>query len=242
MRFAAFESLAWQEWERIPEHFRGGVDALAIERDAKAHPDRPDVYTLGECLTETWPSDFGGPDTTRSTVVLYYGSFRRLAALDPEFDWEAEIWETLTHELQHHLESLASDEGLLDVDAAMEEHFARREGQPFDPFYYRAGEALGRGVYRLDGVYFIEVEGGAKGEGEVRFEWEGAGYRIRTAREEGDVVFAEVVGGVSPAPAELHVVLLFPRDRPRGLRALFRRSGPRTAECEVIAERIAAGP
>jgi hypothetical protein len=240
MRFAAFEELAWREWESIPEHFRGGVDSLRVERDARAHADRPDVYTLGECLTETYPSEVGGPETTRSTVVLYYGSFRRLAALDPEFDWEAEVWETLTHELQHHLESVAVDEGLLDVDAAMEEHFARRDGEPFDPFYYRSGEAMGRGTYRLDGLYFIEIEGEGEADRTIRFVWDEVTYRIPAPAVEGDVVFAEVVGGVAPAPAELYLVLLFPRDRPRGLRALFRRGGPRVAECEVTAERVPA--
>lgn len=242
MKFAEFESLAWREWERIPVHFRGGVDALVIERDARAHPDKADVFTLGECLTESWPSDFGGPDTTRSSVVLWYGSFRRLAALDPEFDWEAEIWETLTHELQHHLESLASDESLLDADAAMDQHFARRDGEPFDPLYYREGEALGGGRYRLDGLYFIEIDRVAEATGAapawVDFDWEGRRYRIPSIEAAGDIVFVEVTDGIEPAPAELHLVLLFPFDRPRGLRALFRRGGPRVGECEARAERL----
>jgi hypothetical protein len=253
MKFAEFESLAGMEWERIPPHFRGGVDGLVIERDALAHPAKPDVYTLGECITESWPSDYTGPETTRSSVVLYYGSFRRLAALDPDFDWEAEIWETLTHELRHHLESLAADEDLLDVDAAMEEHFARRDGESFDPLYYRAGESLGRGIYRLDGVYFVEIEGAgaeaasfAEGEGagagrpRVEFEWEGQRYGIGLPDVDADIVFAEVVDGVTPAPSELHLVLLFPSDRPRGLRALLRRKGPRVADIEVSAERMRA--
>lgn len=240
MRFAEFEELAWREWERIPPDFRGGVDALVIERDARAHPDKPDVYTLGECITEAWPSDYKGPESTRSSVVLYYGSFRRLADLDPEFDWEAEIWETVTHELRHHLESLAADEKLLDVDAAMDEHFARRDGEPFDPFYYRAGESLGGGVYRLDGVYFIEIESAGEGGGStaIDFEWEGERYRVAGVKVDADIIFAEVVGGVTPSPAELHLVLLFPVDRPRGLRALLRRSGPRAGECTVVAERV----
>ncbi|MGD8277633.1 MAG: metallopeptidase family protein, partial [Gemmatimonadota bacterium] len=231
MKFAEFEEIARAEWERIPAHFRGGVDGLVIERDALAHPEKRDIYTLGECVTESWPSDYQGPDTTRSSVVLYYGSFRRLATLDPDFDWEAEIWETLTHELRHHLESLADDEALLDVDAAMEEHFARREGESFDPFYYRAGESLGRGVYRLDGLYFVEIEGagaeaavfageGAAGAGAgpakqgVTFVWEGNRYDVALPDLDADIVFAEVVEGVEPAPAELHLVLLFPVDRP----------------------------
>ena len=253
MKFAEFETLARAEWEEIPSHFRGGVDGLVIERDARAHPEKRDIYTLGECITESWPSDYTGPDTMRSSIVLYYGSFRRLAALDPDFDWEAEIWETLTHELRHHLESLADDEELLDVDVAMDEHFARRDGEPFDPFYYRAGESLGRGIYRLDGVYFVEIEeagaeaeafagagAGAAGAGTVgvTFEWEGERYGVALPAVDADIVFAEVVEGVKPAPSELHLVLLFPVDRPRGLKAFFRRRGLRVADIEVKAERV----
>ncbi|MGH7505187.1 MAG: metallopeptidase family protein [Longimicrobiales bacterium] len=107
MTFDVFERHARSEWDRIPDRYREGIDGLVVERDAKPHPDAPDVYTLGECVTEAYPSDFGGPDTIRSAVVLYYGSFLRLSRLDETFDWEEEVWETLTHELQHHLESLA---------------------------------------------------------------------------------------------------------------------------------------
>lgn len=246
MKFAEFEQRAWQEWEKIPARYRGGIDALVIERDARGHPDKDEIYTLGECVTETWPSDYGGPDTTRSQVILYYGSFRRLAAGDPDFDWEAEIWETLTHELQHHLESLADDEGLLDSDAAMEQHFARRDGEPFDPFYYRAGERLSGGAYRLEEMVFLEIEladgmagTAAAGAGRaVRFEWEGTSYRATDVPVTADVVFAEVVEGVEPAPAELHLVVLFPKGRRGALRALLRRRGPSVAECKVRAERV----
>jgi hypothetical protein len=112
VQFDEFEQRARDEWERIPAEYRQGVDGLVVERRAQPHPSLPDVYTLGECVTESYPSDFGGPDTIRSAVVLYYGSFFRLARLDEEFDWEHELWETLTHELQHHLESLASEDAL----------------------------------------------------------------------------------------------------------------------------------
>ena len=158
MDFATFEQRARQEWERIPETFKAGVDGLVVERPARRHPSRPDVYTLGECVTETWPSDWGGPDTTRSWLLLHYGSFRRLAALDPDFDWDNELWETLTHELQHHLESLADDDALGDVDYAVEENFKRRDGESFDPLFFRAGEPAGPGRYRVEDELFQEHE------------------------------------------------------------------------------------
>ena len=92
---------------------------------ADVDPSLPDVYTLGECVTESYPSDFGGPETTRSVVVLYYGSFFRVSRQDDAFDWEVELWETLTHELQHHLESLAADDSLIDMDYAADENYRR---------------------------------------------------------------------------------------------------------------------
>lgn len=140
MRFDEFEARAFDDWERIPDTYKHGIDGLRVEKRALPHPGHEDIYTLGECATEVYPSDFGGPDTIRSAVVLYHGSFRKLADLDPDFDWEHEIWETLTHELRHHLESLAAEDALEDVDYAADENFKRLNGEPFDPFFYQRGE------------------------------------------------------------------------------------------------------
>ncbi|NIP79913.1 MAG: hypothetical protein GWM90_12100, partial [Gemmatimonadetes bacterium] len=156
MDLAAFEREATRVWEEIPDEYRSGVDGLVIDRGDRAHPTLPDIYTLGECLTESYPSDWGGPDTTRSVLVLYYGSFRRLDGLDPEFDWEYEIWETVTHELRHHLESLALEDALEDVDYAMDENFKRFQGDPFDPYFFRSGEQVAPGVYEVERDIFLE--------------------------------------------------------------------------------------
>src|SRR5690606_24793658 len=110
LKYAEFERRAQQVYESIPAAYKAGVDGLVASREAHPHPELPDIWTLGECLTESWPSEWQGPETTRSVVVLYWGSFRSLAAQDETFDWEEEIWETLTHELRHHLESLASED------------------------------------------------------------------------------------------------------------------------------------
>ena len=200
MKFAEFERHAAAEWERIPESFKGGVDALIVERDARAHPARPGVYTLGECLTESWPSGYAGPDTTRSALVLYYGSFLRLASEDPGFDWKAEIWETLTHELQHHLESLAAENDLEDVDAAVEENFKRVDGEPFDPFFYLDGEDLGDGWYRVEDAWFLEIDEDDLGPERIAtFAWEGVPYRIRVPASAEETLFltADAVPGMT---------------------------------------------
>ena len=107
MEFKDFERHARRIFREIPDVYRQGIDGLTVSRDAPEHPDHPGVYTLGHCLTEEHLSDYGSPDTTRSVIALYWGSFSALAAQNPDFEWEEEIWETLTHELRHHLESLA---------------------------------------------------------------------------------------------------------------------------------------
>jgi hypothetical protein len=233
MDFAEFERRAGEEWERIPEEYRDGVDGLVVERAARRHPSLPEVYTLGECRTEAYPSDFGGPDTVRSVVVLYYGSFFRLSRNDPEFDWEGELWETLTHELQHHLESLAADDALIDMDYAADENFKRYDGATFDPFFHRHGIPED-GWLRVDDEYFAEVT--ASPGDVVTFEWAGRPYELTAPRDDFDVAFIRVGGGVDGASAPLHVVLV----RPAGgwvkrVAALWRRRPPRVVEAEADA-------
>jgi predicted Zn-dependent protease with MMP-like domain len=235
VKFDEFEALARKEWDDIPPEFKGGVDALVVEREAKVHPHRAEVYTLGECITETWPSDFGGPDTIRSALVLYYGSFRRLADGEPGFDWRAEIWETLTHELRHHLESLAADDHLEDLDAAVEENFRRSDGEAFDPLFFRLGERLGDGWYQLEDAFFLEVD--AASCETVEFTWHGVRYRVQLPHIDEDVVFLTIEGGVDDPPSELCLVLL----RQRRLRARLRaalKGGWKVAEATAVAERV----
>ena len=142
MRFREFERAARRAFGEIPEEYTSGLDGLSVRQEALPHPVFPDIYTLGMCSTESYPSDWQGPETTRSVVALYYGSFRELSRLDPGFDWEGELWETLTHEVRHHLESLADQDELGGVDYAMEESFKRSEGLDFDPCYYQSGDEI----------------------------------------------------------------------------------------------------
>ena len=231
MQFEVFERRAWEEWERIPPEYKHGVDGLVIERAAQPHPELPDVYTLGECVTENYPSEFGGPDTIRSAVVLYYGSFFRLSREDAAFDWEQELWDTLTHELQHHLESLATDDALVDMDYAADENFKRLEGHSFDPLFFRSGRRE-QGAYRVDDEYFIEVAAGAA---LPHFSWNDVEYQIEVPDTTADVTFIEVTGGVANPPAALHVVLLKTTRWQDTLKSLFTRRTPEIAELEAIA-------
>lgn len=224
MRHREFEELAFAHWDRIPEEYKQGIDGVRVLRRSKAHDELPDVYTLGECVTEAYPSDYGGPDTTRSAVVLYWGSFSALAELDPDFDWEDELWETLTHELRHHLESLAAEDALEDVDYAADENFKRYEGEPFDPFFHRNGEPapaeerprvlLGSAsstapdaarpmlpAWRVETDWFFELEWSAAWppSGPVVLEWLGARHAFELPEPEAAVTFVALSGGFTAA-------------------------------------------
>lgn len=197
MKFQAFEAAARAAFGEIPEEYRAGVDGLVVSRRAVPHPTLPDVYTLGECVTEDHLSDYASPETTRSVIALYWGSFRSLAALDPEFEWDEELWETLTHELRHHLETLAGDDALEGVDYAADQSFKRREGLDFDPWYYERGEELGGGVFRVEGAYYLEQlwteEEFGRAE-HIEFDWYGARYRVDRPAELGDVHYVWPTG------------------------------------------------
>lgn len=62
-----------------------------------------DYYILGEYVEGDHLGNF---------IVFYYGSFVEVLEDEPWEAWEAEILDTVLHELQHHLEALAGREDL----------------------------------------------------------------------------------------------------------------------------------
>jgi hypothetical protein len=240
MKFDEFERRAREVFEEVPERFKEGIDGLEVSREAVPHPTLPDVYTLGVCHTEEHLSSYGGPETTRSYIVLYWGSFRSLAALDDEFDWEGEIWETLTHELRHHLESLAGDDALEDVDYAADELFNRQEGLEFDPWFYQKGEDLGDGVYAVEGQHYIEQSWRAREferTDHIDFPWQGATYRIRRPDELGDVHFV-LVRGPDFEDEPLELVLVRRRTLTEAVKRIATASDLVVIESEADAARV----
>jgi predicted Zn-dependent protease with MMP-like domain len=193
MDFDAFERFAHALWEEIPAEYREGVDGLVVRREAEPHPEIPDVHTLGLCLTEPYPSSYAGPETTRSVVVLFHGSFQAVAADGSDFDWEGEVWETLTHELRHHLESLVEDETLEGLDYAMDETFRRDQGESFDPWYYQRGLPLAPGVYRVEYDVYLEVSWEERDRGQrsaqIEFEWDGSRWAVDFPEPTADLHF-----------------------------------------------------
>jgi len=214
------------------------VDGLVVSRKSVAHPTLPDIYTMGECVTEDYATDWSGPDTTRSVVVLYWGSFKNLAVLDADFDWEEELWETLTHELRHHLESLARSDALEGVDYAMDQLFNRNEGLDFDPWYYQQGDDLTGGVFRVERSWYLEqawqVED-FEAASFVAFDWRGASYRIPRPEELGDVHYVWVEG-VEVGEDTLELVLVRRRSWWEDAKRLLGTYRPRVLESEARAE------
>lgn len=215
MNFPSFERFAREVFDDIPEEYRAGVDGLVVRRDAVPHPELAGIWTLGECLTEEHVSDFASADTTRSLIALYWGSFRNLARDNEDFDWEDEVWETLTHELRHHLESLAGDDALEDVDYAADESFRRFEGQDFDPWYWQRGDRVEADVYRVERAWYIEQEWMTDefdARTHITFTWRGGRYRFPRPEELGDVHFV-LVHGLELAPGDEAVELVLVRRR-----------------------------
>lgn len=178
-------------WEEIPEPLKEGVEALVVEEDALSHPSIPEVYTLGECVGETWGGAWAGPGEYVSLLYLYHGSFRALAELDPGFDWEGELWETIVHELLHHREYAAGEAGLEDYDYAVEQNQLRYAGRPFDPTFYRAVPPGPDGSVRIESEIFVEAEAPVEAA-EATFTWRERSYTIRIPAEEEAPLFVQV--------------------------------------------------
>jgi hypothetical protein len=172
--FEDFRALVRRLQSDIPAQFESGVTEIEVSPRTVPSPVHRDVYTLGECIPLTWTGD--GSDL-QSRIVLFYGSFQALAHRRPDFDWRAEAWDTLTHELRHHLEFRAHVDALEAYDWAAEQNFARHEGKRFNPVFYRSGERIAEGVFKVDDDVFVETAWGV-GSGEwVDLAWHGLGYR-----------------------------------------------------------------
>lgn len=240
MKFAEFERRAAEAFAEIPAHFKHGIDGLEVSRESIPHATLPDIYTLGQCVTEEHFSEYAGPETTRSLIVLYWGSFKALAELDEEFDWEGEIWETLTHELRHHLESLAREDALEDVDVAADELFNRQEGLEFDPWYWQKGDRDESGAYVVEGHRYLEqtwLDTDFERAAHVEFTWRGTRYRIPRPAELGDVHFVWIEGD-DLADERLELVLVRKRTWRDSLKGLVAGAGLAVLESEATAERV----
>ena len=116
MSFEEFQRLIEQMVAEIPPEFMEGLQGVHVIEEVKEEEGYDDVVRMGEYL-DPGPADFlGAGEGLGRHVAIYYGSFATIAADDPDFDWEEEAWETLTHELRHHVESLAGEDFLVQDD------------------------------------------------------------------------------------------------------------------------------
>ncbi len=125
MTYRDFKRLVEEMVDDIPDEFLDGLQGVHVLEQEQPETDYEDVYRLGEYL-DPGPDDFlGMSDGLGRHIALYYGSF--VAVADDDFDWEEEIWETITHELGHHVESRAGAGGLIELDREREAMFSRAQ-------------------------------------------------------------------------------------------------------------------
>ena len=220
MRLADFEAMVRRLAGEVPAEFLQGIGEIAVSPRTVPHPDRAEIYTMGECIPLP-EADSGSSEGIQSRVVLYYGSFAALARDEEEFDWREEAWETLTHELRHHLEWRARAPALEAFDRAVEQNFARLDGEPFDPLFYLDGEPAGESAYRVEDDVFLDRLV-AEVPASATVLWRGRSYRIDLPPDVTLPVFA-TLDGVEEGPGGDLVLVL--RRKP-GLRDLIRRSAP----------------
>jgi hypothetical protein len=213
MQLVEFERLIRRLVREIPAEYLDGVATIDVSPMTVPDPLRAEVYTLGECIPL-----HGSDNEAQSRVILYYGSFRALARSADEFSWHDEAWDTLTHELRHHLEWRANTDRLEEYDWAAEQNFARHDGQPFDPVFHLSGDAIAPGVYRVDDDVFLDRPVRRR-PAQLQVAWRGAMYAVDVPGV--PLPLYLTLDGVREAPAGELVVVL--RHRPR-LRDLVRRA------------------
>lgn len=125
MTFAEFENTVQQHLAIIPEQYLEGLQGVHVFEHVKRDPVEHHLVRLGEYLDP-------GPDQFLDSrihigrhVSLFYGSFLQIAG--HSFDWETQIWETLTHEIQHHVESKAGDRTLIEWDIEQMRRFKKQK-------------------------------------------------------------------------------------------------------------------
>jgi hypothetical protein len=217
MRLSDFETMVRRLADEVPADFLHGIAEIAVSPRTVPHPAREEIYTLGECIP--LPAVDGSTEGIQSRVVLYYGSFLALSRSASGFDWRAEAWETLTHELRHHLEWRARAPALEAYDRAAEHNFARQDGEPFDPLFFLDGEPAGPDGFRVDDDVFLDRTVDAVPP-EARLLWRGRVYRVTVPADATLPAFLALEGIAEPPDGELVLVLR----RPPALRDLLRRT------------------
>lgn len=99
--YGKFAAMLDQVIDNIPPHFLRGLNGGFNLRKGKKREG--EYYIMGEYVEDGLGGCF---------IVFYYGSFVEVLEDEPDDCWEAEIIDTVLHEMQHHLESLAGRDDL----------------------------------------------------------------------------------------------------------------------------------
>jgi hypothetical protein len=215
VRLSDFDAMVTRMAAEVPAEFLDGVAEIVVSPRTLPHPERPGIYTLGECIP--LPGGDGTPEGIQSRIVLYHGSFAALADTTARFDWREEAFETLTHELRHHLEWRARAPDLEELDWAVEQTYARHDREPFDPGFYLAGTPAGDDVWRIEDDVFLDRIVRRVPE-RVSVRWSGRDYDVPVPPGASLPAFLALEGVAQPPEGELVLVLR----RKAGLRALLR--------------------
>jgi hypothetical protein len=99
--FEKFADMLDQVANRIPPRFcRDLTGGFNLQKGKKQDGE---YWIMGEYIED---------DLLGCFIVFYYGSFVEVMKDEPMEAWEAEIAETILHELQHHLEARAGTDDL----------------------------------------------------------------------------------------------------------------------------------
>jgi hypothetical protein len=228
MRLSDFEAMVRRIADEVPSEFIQGIAEIIVSPRAVPHPERAEIFTLGECIPLP-AAEAASSEGIQSRIVLYHGSFAALARLQEGFDWREEAWETLTHELRHHLEWRARAPALEAFDRAVEQNFARQDGEPFDPLFYLDGEPAGEAAFRVEDDVFLDRIV-TESPSAATVQWRGRSYRVDLPAGVTLPAFL-TLDGVAEAPAGELVLVL--RRKP-GLRALLRPRAPSQATVSAV--------
>jgi hypothetical protein len=154
--YEAFVARAKEVFAAIPAEYTSDVEDLVVHRGVKRHPQIEEVVTLGECEASPTAA-LTASGLVRSIVHLWYGSFVDLAGRDETFDWDAELVETVEHEVKHHLEDKAGVRDLEDEDDLFDAHARFRADLDVPAGWYRRGREVEEGVWAVDLDLFVEV-------------------------------------------------------------------------------------
>lgn len=126
MSLEHFEQVANRLFDRVPSRLLHGLHGGIIisEESEQRDPDLPDVFVLGEYVED--PYGLG------CYIVIYYGSFKAVFSESEPHVWEEELWETMVHEIRHHVEAQAGVDDLDLEDLRDMEAFRRRQESPND--------------------------------------------------------------------------------------------------------------